>query len=317
MAVKTRSEVAAVDLSAGLSVGDVATPSHSTVPDQPSAGPHETRPGRAQQGVTRKAGLAAQGRKYGLLASGVALLLAVWWFGGVMLRANPDTESFAGFAPEEALTSLVTIAGNGELVRAAVPSLQRIGWGLLWATLIGAPLGVLVGVFSWLTQLTRIPFQLLRMVSPLSWMPIAVIALPDWDSAIIFLLAAAAMWPIVLSTASGVRKIEPDWLLVARNLGASQLGMIRRVIMPAVAHDFLTGLRLALGVAWIVLVPAEYLGVTSGLGYSINDARDTIEYDKLAAYVLVIGILGLALDAICAALLRHSTWQESARGDAD
>ena len=104
-----------------------------------------------------------------------------------------------------------------------------------------------------------------------------------------------AVWPVLFSTAQGVRRIDPMWFKVAKNLGADGIMMLRRVIMPAIGQDIFAGIRLAVGVAWIVLVPAEYLGVTSGLGYAINDARDTLEYDTLAAMVVVIGVIGFAV----------------------
>ena len=84
--------------------------------------------------------------------------------------------------------------------------------------------------------------------------------------------------------------------------------MLRRIILPAIGQDIFAGIRLAVGVAWIVLVPAEYLGVTSGLGYAINDARDTLEYDSLAAMVVVIGLLGFMLDGICVSLIKRFSW---------
>jgi hypothetical protein len=120
--------------------------------------------------------------------------------------------------------------------------------------------------------------------------------------------AIAAIWPIVFATAAGVRRIDPAWLKVTRNLGASPVATLAAVILPAIAQDVFTGMRLALGVAWIVLVPAEYLGVTSGLGYAINDARDTLEYDRLAATVLVIGLIGFALDLILQQLIKRASW---------
>ena len=84
--------------------------------------------------------------------------------------------------------------------------------------------------------------------------------------------------------------------------------MLFTIILPAIAQDALTGIRLAVGVAWIVLVPAEFLGVTSGLGYAINDARDTLEYDRLAATVVIIGVIGFMLDLICGQAIRRASW---------
>jgi NitT/TauT family transport system permease protein len=150
------------------------------------------------------------------------------------------------------------------------------------------------------------------MISPLSWMPIAVMAFATWDGAIIFLIAVAAIWPVMFSTAAGVRRLDPAWLKVARNLGASPVHMLTTVILPAIATDILTGVRLALGVAWVVLVPAEYLGVTSGLGYAINDARDTLDYDRLAATVVIIGIIGFALDYAAMKAVQRLNWVRNA-----
>jgi NitT/TauT family transport system permease protein len=160
-----------------------------------------------------------------------------------------------------------------------------------------------------LRQATQVPFQFLRMVSPLSWMPMAVLVFPSWNGAIVFLIAVASVWPVIFATANGVSRIDPAWLKVARNLRAGPLQRLAVVIMPAIAQDVLTGIRLALGVAWIVLVPAEYLGVSSGLGYAIADARDTLDYARLGAVVLVIGLIGFTLDMACGAAVRRFGWQ--------
>jgi NitT/TauT family transport system permease protein len=165
-----------------------------------------------------------------------------------------------------------------------------------------------VGSSRILESMLQLPFQVLRMVSPLAWMPIAVLLFATWNGAIVFLISAAAVWPVLFSTAAGVKRIDPIWLAMARNLGGHPFGVLRAVVVPAVAQDILTGLRLALGVAWIVLVPAEFLGVTSGLGYAINDARDTLSYDRLAALVLLIGLIGYVLDAVIDAAIRRVRW---------
>ena len=239
---------------------------------------------------------------------GLAGLLALWFVGGLVLESVPAYAAFAGFAPGPALASVAELIGSGEAWRAAEPSLARIGQGLAAAFLLGAPLGLLVGSVPLAERILQPPFQLLRMISPLAWMPVAVLAFPSWDGAIVFLIAAAAIWPILFATAAGVKRVDPVWLAMARNLGAGRLAALRTVIVPAVLQDILTGLRLALGVAWIVLVPAEYLGVTSGLGYAINDARDTLSYDRLAALVLLIGLIGYALDSVLGRLAARARW---------
>jgi len=239
---------------------------------------------------------------------GILVLLAVWWLGGWAIASNPDTESFADFAPAPAFARLMELLANGYVWEATTPSLERIGLGLLWAVVVGVPVGVAIGLFASLREITHVPFQFLRMISPLAWMPVAVLAFATWDGAIVFLIAIAAIWPVLFSTAQGVRRIDPLWFKVAKNLGADGFQMLYRIIMPAIGQDIFAGIRLAVGVAWIVLVPAEYLGVTSGLGYAINDARDTLEYDTLAAMVVVIGVIGFFLDGICVSLIKRFSW---------
>lgn len=239
---------------------------------------------------------------------GISIMLLLWWLGGWAIASNPDTESFADFAPVPAFDRLWVLIGNGYVWEATYPSLERIGFGLLWAALIGIPLGVGIGLFAAAREISHVPFQFLRMISPLAWMPIAVLAFDTWDGAIVFLIAVAAIWPILFSTAQGVGRIDPLWFKVAKNLGADGFQMLRKIVFPAIGQDIFAGVRLAVGVAWIVLVPAEYLGVTSGLGYAINDARDTLEYDTLAAMVVVIGVIGYVLDAVCVRLIRHFSW---------
>lgn len=244
----------------------------------------------------------------GYTVIGIISLLVVWWIGGWLIENNPDTSSFSDFAPQPAFARLFELLENGAVWTAIVPSLERIGLGLLWAIVFGVPLGIATGLFISLREITHVPFQFLRMISPLAWMPIAVLAFSSWDGAIVFLITIAAIWPILFSTAQGVRRIDPLWFKVSRNLGADGLQMLRRIILPAIGQDIFGGIRLAVGVAWIVLVPAEYLGVTSGLGYAINDARDTLEYDTLAAMVVVIGVIGFVLDGVCVRLIQRFSW---------
>ena len=247
-------------------------------------------------------------RSLGFAILGMALLLAAWWVGGYVVQNNPSTTAFADFAPAPALTRLGEMLSSGEAMQMTVPSLQRVLQGMVIAVAIGVPVGILVGRFQVLREITNIPFQFLRMISPLSWMPIAVMAFATWDGAIVFLITVAAIWPILFSTAAGLRRVDPSWFKVARNLGARPWHMLFVIILPAISQDILTGIRLALGVAWIVLVPAEYLGVTSGLGYSINDARDTLEYDRLAATVVIIGVIGFLLDFACQQAISKLSW---------
>ena len=268
--------------------------------------------GQAESQDTESAGgcfpIPAIVRQYAPAVIGISLALGLWQLGGYLVANNPDTYAFADFAPEPTFNKLIDIIMSGEVFSMTMPSLSRIGLGLLWAIVIGVPVGITIGRIPVFRKATHIPFQFLRMISPLAWMPIAVLTFDTWDGAIVFLIFAAAVWPITFATAAGLRKVDPKWFRVAQNLGARGWQMLFVIVLPAIAQDVLMGIRLALGVAWVVLVPAEYLGVTSGLGYAINDARDTLEYDRITAIVLIIGAIGFTLDAICLQAIRRYNW---------
>lgn len=241
-------------------------------------------------------------------AFGLACLGLAWSWGGRWVASNPSTSAFADFAPGPTFEVLVKMVQSGSVWPPIAASLKRIGLGLGYACALGIPLGILIGRVPALQRVTNAPFQFLRMISPLSWMPIAVMVFATWEGAIVFLLTAASIWPIIFSTINGISRIDPSWFAVAKNLGAMPWQIIAHVVVPAAAQDILTGVRLAMGVAWVILVPAEYLGVTSGLGYSINDARDTLEYDKLAAIVVVIGVCGYLIDTAMRLAIARVNW---------
>lgn len=240
--------------------------------------------------------------------AGLVILFSLWWLGGYMLSINPDTVNFADFGPIPTFKAFPGLWADGTIPDAMKSSGYRLGIALTIAISMGIPIGILLGRSKTFKELSNSPFQLLRMISPLSWEPIAVIVFLSWDQAIIFLLSIASVWPVAFATAAGLAKVDPNWFKVARNLGASRWHTLTQIILPAISFDIMTGIRAALGVAWIVLVPAEFLGVTSGLGYSIADARETLSYDHLTAMVLVIGIIGYILDSSCAYIIKHYCW---------
>ncbi len=243
--------------------------------------------------------------------AGLAILLVLWWIGGYLLSINPTTEHFSAFGPIPTFMAFPELWSSGTIQKAVSASGFRLGCGLAIATVLGVPIGILMGRSKRFRELSNSPFQLLRMISPLSWMPLAVIVFATWNQSIIFLIAMASLWPVAFATAAGLAKVDPAWFKVARNLGATPWQMLAKIIMPAISFDIFTGIRLALGVAWIVLVPAEYLGVTSGLGYSIEDARETLSYNNLTAIVLVIGAIGYLLDSICVLFIKRFSWHRA------
>ncbi len=239
---------------------------------------------------------------------GLGVLFALWGLGIYVVSLNPETSQFVDFGPIPALKALPDLWENGVIPEALASTGYRMAAGLSLAIAIGIPIGILMGRVRWFQRLTNVPFQFLRMISPLSWEPIAVVVFAGWEQAIVFLIAIASVWPVAFATASGLAKVDPAWFKVARNLGAKPWQMVTRIIMPAITFDILTGIRLALGVAWIVVIPAEFLGVKTGFGFAIEDAREGLEYADLMGLVLVIGAVGFVLDSLCVLLIRRFSW---------
>lgn len=243
---------------------------------------------------------------YGIL--GVILFVFLWTVIGRMILSSPDYKQFDGFLPLPSVKALFSLMATNFFWDSVFASIRRIATGIILATIIGIPFGFLIGFYKNLKELTHIPIQFLRMISPLAWMPIAIILLPSFEYAIIFLITIATVWPILLNATQGVLNIAPEWIKMAQNQGANDYQLLFKVILPASIPCILTGFRMAIGIAWIVLVPAELLGISSGLGYLINDARDTMEYDRLMAIVIAIGILGFLLDGLCRLIQKKIDW---------
>ena len=226
--------------------------------------------------------------------AGLVAIVALWWL--VLTLAASQDSLAAQFLPTRALSALPSLVTDDRLFEHIVTSLRRIAVGLAWALLIGVPLGFLIGRLRWLDAALSPTLQFLRMISPLSWMPIAVMSLGVGDRAVYFLLTFAALWPLVMSTAAGVAQIDRRWLQLGESLAATRFEMLWHVYVPGIAVHVLTGVRLSIGILWIVLVPAEMLGVSAGLGYLVLDTRDRLAYSELTAVILVIGALGFLLD---------------------
>lgn len=258
----------------------------------------------------RASAFAGLSYKVTTFVGGLAILFGLWWASTYWLSLSPATAQFASFGPGPAFKATWRMLESGLIQNALWVSGYRLGAGLAIAIAIGVPIGILIGRSRRFRELSNSPFQLLRMISPLSWEPIAVIVIAGWEKVIIFLVGIAAVWPVMFATAAGLAKVDPAWFKVARNLGAKPWQVVMQIIIPAIAFDVLTGIRLALGVAWVVLVPAEFLGIRSGLGFTIQDARETLEYDNLMAMLLVIGAVGYALDSTLQALIRRFSWHK-------
>jgi NitT/TauT family transport system permease protein len=244
---------------------------------------------------------------YGVV--GLVFLILLWQILGMVLFSGTKYEQFKNFFPIPAFKALFHLFLSPVFWDSVLASLQRVGVGLGLAFIFGVISGIVIGFSERIRELTHLPLQFIRMVSPLSWMPIAILLLPTFDQAIYFLILMASVWPVMHNTAEGLQGVDPDWINMARIQGASKMQLITKVLMPSSLPHLLNGLRLALGIAWIILVPAEYLGINNGLGYLINDARDTLEYDRLMALVIAIGILGFILDGIFRSLAKRFEWR--------
>lgn len=244
--------------------------------------------------------------KYEVL--GIGLFACFWIVGATFVFSTPQLSQFQGFLPIPTLKALLAATQESRFWISVFASLKRIVIGIFIAGSLGIPIGIILGFYPRLRSLSYSPVQFIRMISPLSWMPIALLVFTGFESAVCFLIVMATICPIILNTTIGVLNINPRWIKMALNQGADNFQLIRTIVLPASLPYMLTSIRLALGVAWIVLVPAEFLGVSSGLGYLINDARDTMEYDKLMAMIMAIGILGFMLDRIIQKIQYTFSW---------
>lgn len=227
-------------------------------------------------------------------AIAIATAVALWWLATTVLA--PAQSLLRETGPRQVVSALVELLNRGVLLPDAGISLWRLLIGLLVAIVIGIPTGLLIGLNEVVDRATRPIVQFLRMISPLSWAPISVALFGIGNEPVIFLIAAAAVWPILINTAAGVHAIDAGYLQVARSFHATRYELLTLVVLPAIRGHLQTGLRIALGIAWIVLVPAEMLGVRSGLGYQVLNARDQLAYGQVVAVIGVIGLLGFLLD---------------------
>ena len=172
---------------------------------------------------------------------------------------------------------------------------MAIGFGT--AAAIGIPLGLSLGWYPAANQVLNPVLQILRPISPIAWIPIAIVLFGIGDHAAIFLVFLGAFFPIVVACVGGVSNVPSIFRRAGRNFGLSPAQLLARVVFPAALPQILIGLRIALGIAWLVVVAAEMIAVDSGLGYLVIDSRNSGKrYDLVVAAMLLIGVIGLALD---------------------
>ena len=175
-------------------------------------------------------------------------------------------------------------------------SLGRVGIGFGLAALVGIPLGFAIGRFAFLNGMLSPIISLLRPVSPLAWLPIGLLVFEAAGPASIWVIFISSIWPIILNTAAGVASVPQDYLNVARVLKLSEFKVLTRILFPAVLPHLMTGIRLAIGVAWLVIVAAEMLTGGTGLGFWVWDEWNNLNVEHILIAIIIVGLVGLALE---------------------
>ena len=222
----------------------------------------------------------------------IVALLCAWW--GTIVA----TQSLIFPTPWGVVTGAFELLVNGTLWRHIGASLLRVGTGFGLAVCIAVPLGLWMG---WVrgAYITLNPiFQMLRPISPIAWIPIAILWFGVGDASPIYLIFISSVFPMIVQTTVGVHTIDKRYLRAAENFGVSRATLFKQVVIPAVLPQVLVGMRIGLGVAWLVVVAAEMIALRSGLGYMIMDSRNAgNRYDLVIAGMIIIGVIGLSLDS--------------------
>jgi nitrate/nitrite transport system permease protein len=184
-------------------------------------------------------------------------------------------------------------------------SLQRVGIGFGMAALIGIPLGFMIGRFNFLGAMTAPIISLLRPVSPLAWLPIGLLVFKAANPAAIWVIFISSIWPMIINTAAGVKEVPQDYLNVARVLNLSEWTVFRKILFPAVLPFMLTGIRLSIGVAWLVIVAAEMLTGGVGIGFWVWDEWNNLNVEHIIIAIFTVGIVGLTLEYALMMLARR------------
>lgn len=224
-----------------------------------------------------------------MLATG--LLLALWHYSVIWTA----TKVFP--SPREVEKGLAELLRHHVLWADIIDSLRRVAIGFSAAALLGIPIGLMLGWYPAANQVVNPVMQILRPISPIAWIPVSIIFFGVGDGAAIFLIFLGSFFPIVVACINGVSNVPSMFRRAGRNFGLTPAQLLAKVIFPAALPQILIGLRIALGIAWLVVVAAEMIAVESGLGFLVIDSRNSGKrYDLVVAAILLIGLIGLVLD---------------------
>jgi nitrate/nitrite transport system permease protein len=189
-------------------------------------------------------------------------------------------------------------------------SLQRVAVGFGMAALVGIPMGFMLGRFEFLNRMVSPLVSLLRPVSPLAWLPIGLLVFKSANPAAIWTIFICSIWPMIINTAVGVQRVPADYLNVAKVLNLSEWKVITRILFPAVLPYMLTGVRLSVGTAWLVIVAAEMLTGGVGIGFWVWDEWNNLNVQHIIIAIFVIGIVGLALEQMLMAIAKRFSFDD-------
>lgn len=189
-------------------------------------------------------------------------------------------------------------------------SLARVGLGFLLACIVAIPLGFVIGMSPLLRRALDPFIQVLKPISPLAWMPLALYTIKDSSTSGIFVIFICSVWPMLINTAFGVSAVKREWLNVAKTLEVKPLRKAFLVILPAAAPTILTGMRISMGIAWLVIVAAEMLVGGTGIGYFVWNEWNNLSLTNVIFAIVVIGVMGMLLDLMFAQLQKWVTYAE-------
>jgi nitrate/nitrite transport system permease protein len=189
-------------------------------------------------------------------------------------------------------------------------SLKRVAIGFGMAALVGIPLGFMIGRFAFLSRMVAPIISLLRPVSPLAWLPIGLLVFKAANPAAIWVIFISAIWPMVINTAVGVSKVPQDYMNVAKVLNLSEWKILTKILLPSALPYVLTGVRLSIGVAWLVIVAAEMLTGGVGIGFWVWDEWNNLNVEHIIIAIFVVGIVGLLLEQALIAIANRFSYEE-------
>ena len=243
-------------------------------------------------------------------AIGLLLLLAVWSLIAAQAQGLPG--------PVSTFKAAVVLFSDPFYINGPndqgigwniVSSLQRVALGFGLAAVVGIPLGFMIGRFEFLNRMTAPIISLLRPVSPLAWLPIGLLVFKAANPAAIWVIFISAIWPMIINTAVGVSKVPQDYMNVAKVLNLNEWKILTKILIPSTLPYVLTGVRLSIGVAWLVIVAAEMLTGGVGIGFWVWDEWNNLVVEHIIIAIFVVGIVGLLLEQFLIAIAKRFSYE--------